>query len=474
MSLLAEGYDGSNNEEVARKLYNDLPGGDFKCFTYKKNVVNKAFKEITSVTGKDDYLTLENVIADPTTGNRLSPLLTMKVIFETCEIKCPTVNGTTLSNIQNAMAIPTSDIVVLPDCTKEGHGAIYSAMHSQMHFGFDAVTEILKNCCASHTVIHSILKGALLTLYEKVKEWGSQQLETPGQEMALCTVLELMGKICEIVKEAKESTTRKTSKSNSSCGRCKTKGHESSPIIIPFINRVNARYADSISSAQLCQHYNPPPEFLVKGERKPRNVLPECSFTSSSNISSMTENRATSRVKEKVNKATLDKLIINQVNQKTKKQIPVPEKNAPLEKIESSKPLSPLFPLPESPQDDGCTDPVDGALAPIVEQEGREQVQEEITPQVIDVSPMDEQLKEEREQVQETPRIIDVGPMDGALAPTEEQVQKYTSEVESRGQSPGSEWMRLRDSANNKSIANYASKGSAINTGKYRQFNPTL
>ena len=115
---------------------------------------------------------MENVIADLTTGDRISPLFTMKVILETCKIKHPTgdEDGTTLSDVQNAMAIPTSDIVVNPDLVREvRRGAADVAMRSQMRFGFDAVTEILKNCCASHTVIHSILKSALIALYEKKK-----------------------------------------------------------------------------------------------------------------------------------------------------------------------------------------------------------------------------------------------------------------------------------------------------------------
>lgn len=440
---------GGNNEEAARKLYNGVPGDKFTVFT---NVANKGFKEITSVTGKDDYLTMENVITDPSTGDRISPLLTMKTVLRFCKIKHPTVDedGTTLADIQNAMAIPTGDIVVSPDSVKEvGNGAADSAMRSQMRFGFDVVTEILKNCCASHTVIHSILKSALRTLYEKVKEWGSQQLETSGQEMALCTILELMGKICEIVKEAKESTRRQNVPSNSSCGRCKTKGHRSSTIIAPFINRVNARYDDRTFSAMRAidsQNYNLPPEFMVKGGRKPRNQDLGCLS------SSMTENWAIGRVKARAKRARLNtgvRFIMDQLNkneeEKNKEQPPeevVPE-DATLEKIRfeigQRSLLSPLPPSPGTPQEGFFT----GQITP---------------PESV-------------------PPIVEAGPMDDVVAPTAEQVQENAYEslaMESRGQTSGSKWVRLRDSANNKSIANYAIRGSGINTGRYRRFNPTL
>ena len=72
---------------------------------------------------------------------------------------------------------------------------------------------------------------------------------------------------------------------------------------------------------------------------------------------------------------------------------------------------------------------------------------------------------------------VEAGVIDNTLAPTAEQVQEYAPGalvVESTGQTQGSEWVRLRDSANNQSIANYASRGSGINTGRYRNFNTLL
>lgn len=449
LSLLRKGYGGGGiNEEVVKELLKDRGTVHWNHKVNKayeeiirNHKVNNAFEEIISVTGKDDLLTMENIIADPTSGERVSPFLFIQVLLGCCNnIKHPTVNkeGTVLSDVQNAMAIPAGDIIVVP-----------KAARKQMSFGFDAVTEILKNCCASHTVIHSILKSALMTLQEKIKEWGPQQLETPGQEMALCRILELMGKICEIAKEARESTKRKNIKSNSSCERCKTKGHGSSTIITPFINRVNARYDDYTSSAMRAinsENYNLPPEFLVKGGRKPRNPrllrdYPGCSFTSSSNISSMTEDWATGRIKERVKRVRLDtgiRLIMNQHNKNKDDQN---KERAEVTVLENSglRPLiSPMKPSPETSQE-GST----GETAPL-----------------------------------ESVSLIDeTGSVDGVLAPTSKQVQVHASgslAMESRGQTPGTEWTKLKNTVTNKAIARYASKGSGINTGKHRSFNPTI
>ena len=445
LSLLTKTYGGDNNKEAARKLYhNGVLGDESTIFSHDKNIINKAFKEITSVTGKYDYLTMENVIANPITGDRISSLLTMKIMLEFCEIKHPVVDesGTTLSDVQNAMAIPTSDIVVSPDFVKEvGHGVADSAMRSQMRFGFDVVSEILKNCCASHTVIHSILKGALMTLYEKVKEWGPQQLEKPGQEMTLCTTLELMGKICEIAKEAKESTTKKSVKTNSSCGRCKVKEHESSTIITPFVNRINTRYEDNASMCAIkSQNYTLPPEFLVKGGRKSRLSIddPGCSFKSS--LSSMTENWAIDRVKERAKRTRLDtgvRFIMDQLKKNAPEEV-IPE-DVSLKKIRLEMRTKPLLTPPQSPLRGDST--------------GKRTSPQSATP------------------------VVRASPMDDILAPTATQVEENAAEslaMESRGQTSGSEWIKFRDYANNKSIANYATKGSGINTGPYREFNITL
>ena len=213
LSLLTNGgTGGASNEETARKLYESVSGASCPIFTQNKDIAIKTYKKITSIVGKDDYLTLENVIADPD-GNRISPLLTMRVMLQSCSFKHPSVkddDASTLSGVENAMAIPTDAIVETPASAKDvGNGTAEIALRSQIRFGFDPVTEILKNCCMSHTVIHSLLKGMLLSLYEKTKEWGSEQLEKQGQEMSLCAVLDIVSNVCAVIEEAKEATGRR-------------------------------------------------------------------------------------------------------------------------------------------------------------------------------------------------------------------------------------------------------------------------
>ena len=473
-SLLKEDYSiGGSNKEAAKKLFDSLLGKEYAAYV---NIERNAseFKDVTRETVKDDYLTMENLIADPNTGKPISSVLSMKTIINQCQKLHPTVDadGTKLSNIQRAMAIPTNDIIESSEEVKKvGDGKAELFMRNQMLFGFDAVTEILKNCCASHTVIHSILKGALMVLYDKIKEWGPQQLETPGQEMTLCTTIECIQKICDLVKEAKESTTRKITKSNlSRCGRCKAKGHGTSTIITPFIDLVNARYDDSTSSAIDVQNYNLPPEFLVKGgkqSRYPRLTIDDlrCSFTSSSNISSMNENWANGRIKQKVKRARLDTSIskfIKSVPQVVRSPPPSPGTSQ-----EGSTRGMPSMPqVVRSPPS-----------LPGTSQEGSTRGMPSM-PQVVRSFPSPSSLPEtSQEGSNRGMSSPSVGPMDYTLAPTAEQVQETASEslaMESRGQTSGLEWVKIRDEANSKSIGAYASKGSGINTGRYRSFNPTL
>ena len=231
LTLLTTGTGGASNKEAAQRLYESVSGKGFSVFSQSTSSVSKACKEITSIVGKDDYLTLENVIADPE-GNRITPFVTMDVMLQTCSLKHPSVkddNTSILFGVENAMAIPAEAIVETPALAKDiWDGTAESALQSQIRFGFNPVTELFKNCCTSHTIIHSVLRSALLTLYEKTKEWGSKHLEEQGQEMSLCAVLDVMSKVCAIVEEAKEATARlhvdTGKKKSTGCGRCKDQG----------------------------------------------------------------------------------------------------------------------------------------------------------------------------------------------------------------------------------------------------------
>lgn len=256
LSLLTrEPTEGSvDTSAVARRL--------FQSGTYAINsdLVEEVHKTLAEATNNDDFLTAENVIGDPDTGARVTPFPTLDLTLQTCTIKHPYVDesGKFLKGIQNAMAIPIKHILKEPSyANRLNNGASINSMRSQIKFGFDPITEVLKNCCASQVVMHSFLRSCLMTLYEKVKEWGSQQLEQDGQEMALYTM-------------RKSGSGSDNTKAAASCSRCGRKSCKSD--IVSFfikgadeiqervcISAINKLRASAPSTTK------PPPEFLVKG-----------------------------------------------------------------------------------------------------------------------------------------------------------------------------------------------------------------
>lgn len=463
----------ARNDDAAQRLYESVTSARFPVFTQNKDVTKKVFKEITPVIEKDDYLTIENIIADPD-GKRISSLLALDVTLQACSLKHPLVkdeNTTTLFGVENAMAIPIDNIVEVPFSEKD----LEVALRNQIRFGFDPVTEILKNCCTSHTVIHSVLRGALQTLYDKTMEWGMKQLEERGQEMSLCAVLNAVSEVGAIVKEAKEATGRmhvRLKKEISRNVHCKDRGCQSGGHIIqPFLNSTNAKYEDvtaattqaTIQSNSCCDL---PCEFLVKGGRKKhpphRLAVNNPSFTSS--LSARASSWAAERVNQKVRKLRLEtgvKLIMDRLRKRS------------VEEGEGeTSPLQPPFDAAGDQNKDEILDEVRAETAlkapmisPIVSPVGSP-----LTHGLISL----DAAKPENSGL---PPVTEAEPMDIAVAPTAEQVQKNAPDavvLESTGQAPGSGWMRLRESTNNQSIANYASRGSGINTGQYRNFNTVL
>lgn len=417
----------ADNERAGRKLYDSVAGYRSTIFTLDKESTREASRQFSELktTGRDDYITMENVIADPN-GKRISSLLTMRVILETCNIKHPSVDGAALSGLENAMAVPPDFIIESPDVVLAmGDGALDQAVRSQLRFGFDPATEILKNCSASHTVIHSFLKGVLQTLYEKIKAWGSRQLETAGQEMALCKALEICDAICQVIEEAKQATcnNNRAVVAGGACGLCKGKGHGRSSIVTPFIRSVDERYKQTSQASSW--HGGVPAEFLVRGghARKRRSAA--------SNESAVASEWAIQNVRNAAKRAKLNKSV-----------------SAIVERIA---------------KDHAEAQPEEGSAA---QDETLANIRLDMLMPGELVQPMSPEIEPEEPQ-----------PIDIALAPTSEQVEESASsslQLESAGIPSYVEWMRKRNLVDTKAIEKYAAKGSGINTGKYRGFNNTL
>lgn len=466
---------------VARRL--------FQTGLYTNNeVVKKEQRTIAETININDLLTAENIIADPDTGVRITPFLTLKSILGACTINHPHVDnkGKLLKGIQNAMAIPTKHILKeLSYASKLNNGVALISVQSQIKFGFDPITEVLKNCCASHVVMHSFLRSCLLTLYEKVKEWGPYQLEQGGQEMALCNIINIMGRINAIMKEARQATEKpytslKTSTnrddynttgknkspSSSSCSRCGRKCCKSD-IVSRFVKGVSDIQDQVCASAIdklrafMPSTTNPPPEFLIKdikdtpsGNKRIKLDDPLlCPYTpaTSSNVQTAITHLAKNKIMFKERKIRIIKgaeLVLNQIRKEDEEEIAA---------VTTSTEPPPIEEEALSTSVTATTEIGDG-LASILGENPTKHLHPKISP----MSPPPSFPEEDESE---------------PLAPTEQQVQELAPEValeEAYGLTHGTGQVRRRDQSNMKSMAEYAKRGSGTNTGKYGTFNASL
>nr|BDT62974.1 MAG: wsv131-like protein [Trachysalambria curvirostris nimavirus] len=488
MSCLSLLTSQDNDEETARKLYNSFANNERYelLFTSGRDVTELFCGDKVDILDKDGYLTIENVIAD-NEGSRLSFVGPMNMLIDTCSLRQPTVdkNAKVLSNLQNAMAVPTDKIIdYYPNPANNflGEEAV-KAIRDQMRFGFDPVTEILKNCCASHTVIYSFLKSALDMLYKKTRDWGSRQLETPGQEIALCAALQIVGRICEIINEANQATAYGGSvavsgkSSPTACSRCKSKRHSSSPIVQPFIDEIDKRYEKITTGAIDDKKYvsAAPVEFLVKGSRRPPQRpqssvggTPSCPYPSSPDIASSTtidssKRQVIQKTRRYIVNQTIERLI-DLLQEKGHQNKTSPEVSTGKEQQIKGPNLG--EPPERPPEGRSPTSDSISATVPRPEQQQQTELLANIAlkPVPAPISPI-------------TPDINERDPISSILTPTLEQIQENAPEMaatQQNGGPPGIEWRKAREQINRKSIQHYGSVGTGINTGERRRMNPTL
>nr|BDT62702.1 MAG: wsv131-like protein [Metapenaeus ensis nimavirus] len=536
LTLLTAEEEDSNfdgGERAAKRLYEKFAANGDVIFTSNRNITKKAYGALAGVTEKDDYITLENVIADGE-GKRITSLLTMDLLLESCNLRQPKVDAETnvLSGLECAMAVPTNDIVLAPQSVSAVlNGAAELAMRDQMRFGFDPITEILKNCCASHTIMHSFLKSALLALYERIRNWGPSQLETHGQEMALCAALEIVSSICQIVHEAKQATTHRdvgTSVTASNgrtrgvssamtCTRCKAKGHGLSPVVQPLIDQIDKRYeCITTNDANIYfgnkLKYDTPKEFLVKGGAKRKDIRPNTRGIQT------TQDLASSAIMKHSRKQVIRKARRHRLNQGIDILMDkILERDRPMNEVvvnvdekrgqhaEDEQPTSPVVIELSGPSSVPSSSPSLPSVAD-VESSVTTAVPFSSSSSPTQVKPSNSNgsssMFSPTSVAAKTPSAPPLSPrgtppfffapipspvspmspdtthhgtLDSALAPTLERVQESAPEVlvaESQGLPPGASWTQMRDSVTNKQIAKFATRGRGINTGKYRRFNP--
>nr|BDT63144.1 MAG: wsv131-like protein [Sicyonia whispovirus] len=467
----AAGVGGSREQRqssAARRVFSSLSN----MYTRDPSRQVASLKNICAVTGKDDFITSENVISDPESGVRVSTLGALDVILQECEVRQPSVSddGQMLRDVETAFGLPTSEILLVPEAVRGAmDGAAGETVDCQTKFGFDPAAEILKNCCAAHTVMHSVLRSSLLLLRDKVEVWGSGSLERDGQEISLCSAVEVLGQVCSVLEEAKKATSSfggghglPSAQTKSSCAGCMKKTCRAG-IVDPFCRVTDASHEEDARLEQTRSGGQPvvPRVFLTRGghgSNSKRGFDAEdfmmldpgkCPATSAPSAGYATlVMLANEEVRRRLKHARLESGVDFAM---CRLHLPVVEDVVCAEGGDGQKTEAALSLVAATKSPTPRLSPLPAPISPI----GGEG----------DPSPV---------------KAVDgdnVTSGDHLLAPTLEQVEEFaplTRLTESEGRAPGSEWIRERDRANKESISNFASRGSGINTGKYRDFNTLL
>lgn len=490
-------------------------------------------KTLAEATNNDDFMTVENVIGDPDTGARVTPFQTLDVMLQTCTVKHPYVeeSGKFLKGIQNAMAIPIKHILKEPPyANRVDNGAAINSMRSQIKFGFDPFTEVCKNCCACHSVMYSFFKSSLMTLREKVKEWGPQQLEQDGQEMALCNIINIMGQVCAIVQEAKHATvdpytkrkggsgsgsgSSSNTKAAASCSRCEQKGCKSDIVSFFIKGADEIQERDCISAinklrASAPSTTKPPPEFLVKdvignNSASKRIKLDDAVLcpnmpATSSNVQAAITRLAKNKIVTRERKTRLIKgatLVLDQLQKEQEQEAAEAATTAAEGQQGQGQPPANAIEAADVPSTTTTTATASSlngtpSIASNIATEASSGTSSTFTitsstTSTTDPSKEGEGIDLDSSLVLNSFLHAPLSPLlspvrgDGGtppLAPTEEQVKELAPETaleEAYGLTPGTEQIRRRDKSNVRSMAEYAKGGTGINTGKYRTFNASL
>lgn len=322
-------HNGSNLLSTIEDIMSEA--SHFDIFTWDNDVKKIAVRTIRSamplqktddVRTEDEFVTVENIIGDTHTGKRISIILALQLFIKSIEIDHPKVieiqkkhyhnhcnsilDGTYTENDQtdqqNKLLLMhglekanAAHFQALIEKTSSDKGIKASTewqnvMRTLMKFGFEPISEILKNCSAAHTLIYSVLASLLKTLRLKITErWSRDVLSNRfvGNEMALCAAIETCQKVAMLISDAKTITEncpplhsrqlwrsddlenisnlieppppslshknktkkrvkiKQTFEEEKKCWYCANEGHGQSPIVGNFLSRINRVYNES-------------------------------------------------------------------------------------------------------------------------------------------------------------------------------------------------------------------------------------
>ncbi|ALN66327.1 wsv131 [White spot syndrome virus] len=470
------GGGGANDadNETARRIFQTY--GSF--YNNNQTVAEEDYKRLVGVTETDDLLTPENVVGNLDTGERVTPFLSLDVMLSTCDLKHPSsTDGNVLKNIHFSESIPANDIISFPSSdTEELNKDLLDSVRNQIKFGFDPITETLKNCITTQTLLHSFLKSSLLTLQEKFNEWGSIQLEKGGQEMALCASLKIMGQISALIETAKEASMDNKKKNNNACANCRDSKCSASLVTL-FNKTIDEKYVkqnSSSASALLANTFTagankPPKEFITKDNAHGNSDTNYTAMSDnlicpgkyySSDITYEVTKQAKERIKnnnKKMRLATGVEMVMKELEAENNKEGGRVE--VEVEGVEQQQPstsgeemqMEIMLPTPPPPDLESLvTEGVDDypVFSPL--------------PSLLSPMPASPLPSNGNSALEDG----------GPFAPSADIVVDKTSEI--MGRTPGSEWVHQRDRNSKMEIRNYGARGSGINTGRYRRNNTVL
>nr|BDT63203.1 MAG: wsv131-like protein [Hemigrapsus takanoi nimavirus]GBG35359.1 wsv131-like protein [Hemigrapsus takanoi nimavirus] len=262
--------------DYIKRLYNFDQAREITAnvFTDNRDVIEAVIND-NNVDGelwsKNDFVTMENELVDDE-FRRVSSTHTTTMAVNDSTVKSPLFDLNT-GELENAMVVQGNvPVSVYLDQTPAGLAAdVKAALAKQLSFGLDSAAGVMKNCIASHNVIHSLLLSALMYFRKKIVENGSSLADNEeGKVMAICRIADTLAEISSLIQEAKkisynladEGEAKKggggrgvssavvgekyidltRAKLPAKCKFCNVAGHGPTPIVGQFSDRLQKEY----------------------------------------------------------------------------------------------------------------------------------------------------------------------------------------------------------------------------------------
>ena len=198
----------------------------------------------SSVLDEGDYITSENIVSDPKTNNKVSSINHLNLYTSTTfkdiihYLNNQSSNTGYIRNVHKTVTSAPADRVFSNVSLTDGKTVanvdpkLGNLASSSLKFGFEPLTEVMKNCCSCLVILHSFLRSILLVLSGRIDTWASSKLHSgtsKGQEIAFYNALSICAKVKTLIETARVATemsigTTGPTNEREGSGQGKTKG----------------------------------------------------------------------------------------------------------------------------------------------------------------------------------------------------------------------------------------------------------